>query len=347
MSIILVCCFTGCSNSHYTKEGGEITTKNVAEVVTTIDTKETEETTENIEDEYFSEDIIDDSTIIDRTGSLVKIPDSINTIISTAPAVTEILSGLGLADSIIMADTFSADVEGIDASICTIDLNLLNIEALISAAPDVIFVSEINTDGTNDPYEQLRAIGTEVIYIPTSSSIQSIKDDISFIAEYTKTIDNGNMLIADIDSQASEISSRLAMAKIETKPSVYCELSAAPYLYSCGNNTFINEIITLCGGVNIYSDTEGWLSNSDESVISANPDIIITTVKYDGYDYNEVYGRTGWGNISAIKNNRIYQLDANSLSRPSQNIVNGMRLMAYVIFPELFPEYALENAEPQ
>ncbi len=325
----------GCTKN-YTFEGGEITTIDVNDVVFS-----TAEVTEESLDYNVIEDIIDDTMIIDRTGSLVKVPDSINTIISASPAVTEILTGLGLGSKIIAADTWSSDVEGIDPSICTIDITLLNIEELVQLAPDVFVIGEINTDGTNDPYEQLKAIGTQVIYIPTSESIQAVKDDIAFIAEYTKTTAKGEDLIAEIDNAIGEVNAKLAVIDTAYMPKVYFELSAAPYLYSCGNSTFVDELITLCGGENIYADTMGWLSNSDESVIAANPDVIITSVKYDGYDYNEIKARVGWNVITAVKNSHVYQVDANSVSRPSQNIAKGIRAVAYSIYPELFAEFAM------
>ncbi len=335
MSFMLALSITSCTDN-YTFDGGEITTKPVDELIyETVPINETEALTGTAE-----EDDIDGSVIIDRTGNFVRVPDEINTIVSAAPSVTEILTGLGISDKIIAADTWSYDVEGIDPAICTIDFYTLNIEALAALNPDLIIVTEMSTAGAEDPYEQLKTAGAEVIYVPTSQSIEEIKKDIMFIAEYTKTTESGKTLVSEIESTVNEITEKALV--LSYSPSVYFEMEAAPNLYSCGSGTFINEAISLCGGRNIYAGESGWLANSEESVIAANPDVIITSVMYDGYDYNEIKTRSGWENISAVQNSRVVQVDANSVSRPSHNIVKGLKQIANAVRPGVFPDYAQE-----
>lgn len=92
-------------------------------------------------------------------------------LISTAADITEILGGLGLNDAVVAADTYSSDVSGISAEICTLDYMNPNIEAILGLSPDVVFVSGSSTDGTVDPYSALKDSGVNVIYVPTALSI--------------------------------------------------------------------------------------------------------------------------------------------------------------------------------
>lgn len=334
MSVLLS--LTGCS-SNSTRDGGAITTADVDSYVTTtaqdeISIEHTEEIMSTQTDDTI--DVIDDSTIVDRAGNLVKIPDELNTIISTAPSVSEILVGLGLADKIIAADMYSGDIAGMNSSICNLDFSALNIEALVEMSPDLIIVSEMTNAGTADSYQLLANAGANVVYIPTSNSIEDIKQDILFLAEYTQTLETGNILVERITATVNEISD--ITSGIENKKSVYFEVSAAPYLYSFGNGTFLNEIIEICGGRNIYESESRWLSNSEESVLAANPDVILTNLSYEGYDYNEIKTRIGWENINAVKNNAVYLVDANASSRPSQNVVAALNEISKLLYPELF-----------
>ena len=319
---------SGCTEN-YTFEGGEITTVNVDDVIFS-----TAAITEEVE--VIEYDIIDDTMILDRTGNLVSIPNSINSIVSISSSATEILVGLGFADKIIMANTKSEDIMGIKSSACTINPENININELIALAPDVLIVTKLDS---NDTFEQLRAIGTEVILMPESTTIQSVKDDIAFLAEYTKTTSIGDEYIKEIDNAVNEVTSMLAEIDIAYRPQVYFELEPYPNL-SCGNNTIADEIITLCGGSNIYADTPGQFSNTSESVIAANPDVIIVTLMNDGYDSSEVKNRVGWGDITAVKEDRIYHLYANHFLIPSHKIARGIRSMARAIYPELFAENA-------
>ncbi len=329
---ILAVSMTACGNTNSTSDGGEITTSEITEAETVVNETEveTEETT--------AEEAADADSVIDREGNLVEVPAEINTIISAAPSVTEILAGLGLADKIIAADMYSADVEGIDPAVCTLDFYNLNTEELVALAPDVIIINGISDNGDTDPYAELKAAGTNVVYIPSAVSLDGIKDDIAFLAAYTRTSDKGDELIGTIDSCISDISAKAA--NITEKKSVYFEISAAPYLYTTGSGTFLNEIIELVGAENIYGGEEGWISNSDETVIAANPDVILTSVAYEGYDFNEITAREGWDVLTAVKNGEVYQVGANETSRASQHVVDGINEIASAIYPDVYGENA-------
>lgn len=329
---ILAVSMTACGNANSTSDGGEITTSEITEAETVVNETEveTEETT--------AEEAADADSVIDREGNLVEVPAEINTIISAAPSITEILAGLGLADKIIAADMYSADVEGIDPAVCTLDFYNLNTEELVALAPDVIIINGISDNGDTDPYAELKAAGTNVVYIPSAVSLDGIKDDIAFLAAYTRTSDKGDELIGTIDSCISDISAKAA--NITEKKSVYFEISAAPYLYTTGSGTFLNEIIELVGAENIYGGEEGWISNSDETVIAANPDVILTSVAYEGYDFNEITAREGWDVLTAVKNGEVYQVGANETSRASQHVVDGINEIASAIYPDVYGENA-------
>ena len=89
-------------------------------------------------------------------------------------------------------------------------------------------------------------------------------------------------------------------SKITDKKKVYFEIGPAPNLYSFGNSTFLNEMIELVGAENIFKDINGWTSPSEEAVIDANPDVILTNVNYVENSIEEIKSRKGWENIKAI-----------------------------------------------
>lgn len=330
LSAILALCLAACDSADSTKEGGTITTADLSELETVTETSEATELGESEAADSSPE------TVMDREGNIVQIPDSIDTIISAAPSVTEILEGLGLADKIVAADLYSADVEGISPEICTLDFYNLNIEELVALSPDLIIINGISETGAEDPYAALKEAGANVVYIPTSTSISGIKLDIEFLAAYLGAEDKGAELIADIDAAVTDVSEKAA--GITEKKKVYFEIGSAPYLYTCGSGTFLDEIITLIGAENIYGGEEGWISNSEESVIAANPDVIITNVMYDGYDFNEIKSRAGWENIPAVQSGAVFQVDANATSRPSQHITEGIYQIAEAVYPEIYGE---------
>lgn len=48
--------------------------------------------------------------------------------------------------------------------------------------------------------------------------------------------------------------------------------------------------------------------------------------------------RDGWDNITAVKEKAVYSIDANSSSRPTQNIIKALKEMAKAVYPDEFKD---------
>ncbi len=271
----------------------------------------------------------------DRFGTEYDIPADIEKIVSCSPSNTEILVGLGLADKIVAIDQYSSDIDGVKSVETKLDMQELNTEKLIELTPDIIFLNEINFAGDDDKYKVLTDAGIMLVNIQSANSIDDIKSDIKLLSEITSETEKGNEFIKEIDDTIAEIK---AIEKADTKPKVYFEISSAPYFYSFGNGTYLNEIIELCGAENIYASEKGWISNTEESILTANPDIILSSVSYDGYSYKEILTRKGWDVINAVANDKVFLIDPNASSRASQNVVKGMKEIANAIYPNTFED---------
>ena len=95
-------------------------------------------------------------------------------------------------------------------------------------------------------------------------------------------------------------------------------------------------MIEIIGAENVFADQVGWISPSEESVIDANPDVILTNVTYIENAVDEIKSRSGWNNINAIKEGNITMIDKNASSRPSQHIIKALKEMAVAIYPEQY-----------
>jgi iron complex transport system substrate-binding protein len=267
------------------------------------------------------------TVVKDREGNDFAVPKKLEKIISTAPSNTEILVELGLADKLVAVDKYSADIPGLPKDIELIDFANPDAEAIVSLEPDMIIASGHNKTGNSeDPFKVSKEAGISVAYIPSSDSIQGIYDDIMFIADITRTKEKGQKIVDNMKSQVSEIAK--IGKTIKDKKKVYFEIGPAPNLYSFGNGTFLNEMIGLVGGENIFADQKSWISPGEESVIEKNPDVIITNVNYVQDAVKDIKGREGWQNINAVKNGKVYLVDTNASSRPSQNVVKALKQMA-------------------
>ena len=270
----------------------------------------------------------------DREGNSITLPQAVDKIIAMGPSNAEILVALDCGDKIIAADTYASNVEGLKADIPLFSMSEPDGEQIINLAPDVIFVTGMSKAGGDDPYKLVSDAGICVIYIPSSSSIQGIKDDISYIAEVVGQKEKGVEIIEKMEKEISDI--KAIGDTITDKKSVYFEISAAPYMYSFGKNTFLNEMIELIGAENVLSDQESWIPVADEAVLNANPDVILTSVNYIENPVDEIKSRPGWDSIAAVQNGEVYYIDTDSSNQPSQNIIKALLEMAKGIYPDKY-----------
>lgn len=274
-------------------------------------------------------------SVTDREGSEVNIPTKIEKIISTAPSNTEVIVDLGLSEKLVAIDKYSTDVKGVSKDLTQIDFSSPDAETIIGLNPDIIIASGHNKTGsTEDPFKLISEAGIPVVYIPSSDSIEGIYKDIEFIADVLDVNDKGQALISDMKAQIDEVSK--IGKTITDKKEVYFEIAPAPNLFTFGNTTFLNEMIEIIGAENIFKDEKGWISPSAESVIDKNPDVILTNVDYIDNPIDEIKNRDGFENITAVKENAIYQIDKNSASRPSHKIILALNQMAKSVYPEYY-----------
>ena len=271
---------------------------------------------------------------VDPSGAQIKVPEEISSIVVLAPSIAETVIALGDGDKIVAYDTQSAGLEGLPADKLVFDLVSPDMEQLAALNPDLLLVTNLSLYDEENPYQQLIDLGVCVACIPSSDSIADIQSDVAFIAAVLGKSAKGEELIAQMQAEIDEITA--VAQNITDKKTVYFEISAAPYMYSFGTGVFLNEMIQLIGAENILADQEGWLSVGEESVVAANPDVILTNVNYIDNPTQEIMERSGWNALTAVQNGDVYYIDNMASSLPDQNVVKAMRQMAEAVYPEYY-----------
>lgn len=270
----------------------------------------------------------------DPSGAEVNIPDEIGSVVVLAPSIAETLVALGCGDLIVGYDAQSVGLAGLPADVPTFDMMQPDMEQLAALKPDVLFVSNMTLYDQTNPYQQLIDLGVCVLCVPTANSIATIQEDIAFIAAAMGKTAEGDTLIADMQAELDRIAA--IGATVTEKKSVYFEIGAAPNLYSFGTGVFLNEMIELIGAENVLADQEGWLAVEAETIVAADPDVILTNVNYIDDPVAEILGRSGWEGMSAVKDQQVFYIDNMASSLSNHNIVKALDQMAKAVYPDLF-----------
>jgi iron complex transport system substrate-binding protein len=275
-------------------------------------------------------------TITDVAGRQVTLNGVPQRIISLAPSDTEILFALGVGSNVVAVDDFSdypAAAKALPKIGGTGDK--YNFEQIVALKPDVIFAAGITSPDVLKKLEDLQL--TVVVLGVEKTTFDSILTDIALAGQITGRADQARQLTDSMKQRLDAIKAKVATAK--TKPRVYWELDATDPTkpYTVGPGTFVNDIITMAGGVNVFGNAgSAYPQVSAEQVVAANPEVIILPDAAYGISVDSVGNRPGWQKIDAVKNKHIYPIDDSLVSRPGPRVVDGIEAAAKLIHPELF-----------
>ncbi|HEY5525391.1 MAG TPA: ABC transporter substrate-binding protein, partial [Clostridium sp.] len=103
--------------------------------------------------------------------------------------------------------------------------------------------------------------------------------------------------------------------------------------YTATGDTFISEMLSIAGGKNIAQDATGW-KYSLEKVIENDPEVIIISKNFVMKD--QFMATDGYKELSAVKNNKVFEIDDNLVNRQGPRIAEGVEAFAKILHPDLF-----------
>ena len=277
-------------------------------------------------------------TVTDMTGREVTLDKPATRIVALTPSDCEILYAIGAGDTLVGRGKYCdypAEVLNVTAVQSGRDTNL---EEIIALEPQVLLMSTMAQ--TEEQVQALENAGIKVV-VSDAQDIEGVYTAIELIgklmgkaAEAAAVIESMQATFAAVAEKASEIAGK----------TVYFEVSPLQYgLWTAGKGTFMNEIANMVGLTNCFEDVEGWSEISEEQVIARNPDYIVTISMYYGEGptpVEEILGRKGWEELTAIKNQAVLNLANNELSRPAPRLADGAKMLYDFINTEVVDKAA-------
>jgi iron complex transport system substrate-binding protein len=271
-------------------------------------------------------------TIKDQMNREVTLEKEAERIISLAPSNTEILFSLGLGGKVVGVTNYCDYPEEAKSKGKIGGFADPNMEKIISLKPDLVLA----TDMHQKPVEQLEKLNIPVVVL-APKNIPDMLNSIEIIGKATGKIAESQKLVETLTERIKAIENKVAGIPQDKRPKVYYEVWPEPFT-TAGPGTFVNDIIEKAGGQNIAGDAQkAYPEYSQEMIISKDPDIIIFshhgTSKQTAED---ILKRSGWENIKAIKDKKVFYVDENIVQRATPRLIDGLEQFARIIHPELF-----------
>lgn len=282
-------------------------------------------------------DIVKDSEgfpvhIVDDMGRNVVIDREPQRIISLAPSNTEILFALNLGERIAGVTEYCDYPQEANNKEKIGGFSTPNIEKVISLNPDLVIATSMHQKAV----EELERLGVPVIVL-FPKKVSDVLNNITLIGRATGQEDVAEGLVKDLKARMDAVTDKTGKIPEGKRPRVYYEVWHDP-LITAGPDTFVDDLITLAGGINIAGDSKtSYPEISLEVVIQKDPQIFIYSHHGNSrQEIEQIYSRQNWQDISAIKNKRVYIIDQNLVQRATPRLIDGLEELAKMLHPDLF-----------
>lgn len=273
-------------------------------------------------------------TLNDDSGSSVTLAAQPKRIVSLVPSATETLFALGLEGNVVAItkwDNYPIDVQK-KVKYVFEDSIRPNSEQILKLNPDLIVMGLMGNDQKD--IAAIRNLKIPVLTINPQTLVETYQT-IETFGKLTDTQEQANKIVSAMKEKEQAIAKKITTIKDSDRLKVWTEVDEN--LYTPGEGTFLNELITKAGGNNIAADVKGWGQYNSEQVIAKDPQVIFATYGY--YQKGiiaKIIARQGWQNVDAVKNKRVIELDSDMVTRTGPRIVDGLESIAQALYPDLF-----------
>ncbi|MDO6639651.1 cobalamin-binding protein [Shewanella sp. 5_MG-2023] len=239
-------------------------------------------------------------------------------IIALSPHAVEMLYAIGAGESIV-ATTDHTDFPEAAKSIPSIGGYYgIQIERVLELNPDLIVVW--NSGNKMDDITQLTQLGFKV-FNSDPKSLDDVANELEQLGELTGNQDKAAKVAANYRQQLTDIR---AENQLKSPVKVFYQLWSTP-LMTVSKGSWIEHIIEACHGENVFIDAASeYPQVSVENVLLTMAEVILQSQDEGnviGVDWSQ------WPELPAVKNQHIYQLNADVLHRASPRAILGVEAL--------------------
>lgn len=257
---------------------------------------------------------------IDDEGSLIQLAAPAKRIISLAPSLTELIYAAGAGDKLVGVIAYSNYPEAAKSLPVVGQHDMLDMERILALQPDLVVAWLSGNPRAS--VRKLRELGLNV-YIAEPKNLESIPSHMERLAILAGTEKIAKPAAENFRSRLRALDHRYRnKAAVRT----FYQVWDKP-LISAGGNELINDIISLCGGRNIFADIDRVAPKvSKEAVLVRDPMVIIAS----GMDIERPEWLDEWRNwpaINAVANNRLFFVPPDLVQRHTPRALQGAEII--------------------
>ncbi|OZM55753.1 cobalamin-binding protein [Lottiidibacillus patelloidae] len=263
-------------------------------------------------------------------------------LISICPSNTELVYYLGLTEHLVSVDDFSdwpSSVTKLPKLGPDLNINMDKVEEL---KPDLVLAS-LSVPGMEKNVEELKKRNIpHVIFNP--QSLDDIRNDLLTLGKLTNSDEKAMEVIKLYDDFVSFYKN--ISSTITNRKSIYWEWWPKP-LFTPGKINWLTEISELAGGENIFSDQNvASYQPVWAEILKKEPDVFCLVwvgIEEKNMKPALIKKREQSSTLKCVQNEMIYPMEEALFCRPSPRLLHGLRKVASLLHPNLYPPYTDED----
>ncbi|HMJ09465.1 MAG TPA: cobalamin-binding protein [Pyrinomonadaceae bacterium] len=255
--------------------------------------------------------------VTDDLGRKVIVPVKIERAVSLAPNLTENIFAVGAGDRLVGVTTYCNYPKEALAIEKVGDTQSPNAERIVALRPQVVFVS---TASQLEAFMTTLAGQNIAVFVTNPTSFDGVLRNLTQLGDLFGTQAKAGPVVEDLKRRAENVK---AEAALHPSVRVFVQFSKEP-LYTTGRGSFLNEIVELAGGNVVTRDVPtAFPVLSKEAAMALQPEAIILSDSADNPEPNEAFK-----NSPAVRNGRVFRVNADILSRPGPRLVDALEEIA-------------------
>jgi iron complex transport system substrate-binding protein len=260
---------------------------------------------------------------VDDFGDTLRVSSPPQRIVSLNPTTTELVFALGAGKRLVGRTSYDSWP---DSARLVPDLGAgirPNVEAILGAHPDLVllYASQDNRPAAS----RFRSAGINTLSLKIDS-IGSFESGIMLIGAALGDTARARTVRDSVMRTLGRVASA---TKSLPRPKVFWHVWDAPII-TIGRGSYMNELVTIAGGTNAYSDIASPSPTvSLEDVSRRNPDVILA----GPLGAKAILSDERWKIVRAARDKRILVVDTNLVGRPSVRLGEAAVAIANLLHP--------------
>lgn len=254
-------------------------------------------------------------------------------VVSLSPSLTEAIFKLGKGNLLVGRSLVCDYPKAAKKLPVAGNFNRPNVERLAIMCPDYVVCTGFQDASM---ISKLKALGMKVLVLH-DKSIDSYFKCVEQLGKVLKCPQKATVEIKRLKAGLAKYKKEADAIPVKKRQKVFFMLWDSPIM-SIGKQSFLTDYINYAGGRSITADIKhDYFSSSLEYVLVKKPDVMICPSMHVDKT-KEFKLRTGWKELPAVKNGRVYGgLNPDLMFRLSPRMLESIQVLKNCIYPEKKP----------